>query len=132
MAKMIGPIYVNYTDFTAAALTDTLDLKKRQLGINSGRASVTGKVRMRVLVPFAGPGPLTAATISVGIAGSVTKYSSARSVMAAADTDYTDNTPGADAQAVAIRLSLTNTGCNANALTAGKIALWIEHEALDV
>lgn len=128
---MIGPIYVNYSDFTAAATSDTLDLVKRRLGLNSGRASVTGKVRARVLVPFAGPG-LAAATISVGISGSATKYSSARSVMAAADTDYTDNTPGADAQAAQLRFTLALTGCNANALTAGKVAYWIEHETLNL
>lgn len=128
---MIGPIYINSSDFTAAATSDTKDLAKRFLGINSSRANVIKVVRARVIVPFAGPG-LSVATISVGISGSATKYSSARSVMAAADTEYTDNTPGSDAAAVALRFTLALTGCNASALTAGKVAYWIDYAPLNV
>lgn len=130
---MIGPIILNYTDFPDAATTSNYDFAKSFKGINgAGKQTIIKGVVAKVLTPFAGAGPVSAATLSLGSVAAPTQNMTAKNVMAAANTLYTSALLTADAAATQLRAQLLLTGGNASGLTAGRVALWLDVDTLPV
>ena len=91
-------------------------------------AGVIHAVKVKHSAALAG-GSLSAATVSVGISGTATKYSSAYNVFAAASATamQVTGTIGVESQAATkdIIATVTLTAANANALTAGAVDVWV-------
>lgn len=127
VAKAIIPRWVKvsktHTDFAAAATTSTINLFTLAAG------SIVHSVKVKHSATFTGGG-VTAATLSVGIAGTLTKYVNAHNVFqATGDTVLAigPSTPTAEnhASTVTVQATLTTTTANTNALTSGTVDVWI-------
>lgn len=108
--------------FSAAALTANANLYSLPAG------GVLHAVKIKQSASFTG-GAVASCTVSVGIAGNVSKYASAFDVFQApaSNTFQVTGTVGGEDQASAAQLTATatSTGANLNALTAGSVDVWL-------
>jgi len=117
---------VPYTQLVAAALTADMELFVLPAG------GVVHGVKVKASAAFTGTGIATL-TVSVGIAGTLAKYSAAFDVMAApSDTNLlltlASGTPTPETHASSgksIRIAATATGANLDQMTAGSVDVWV-------
>ena len=87
--------------------------------------------RIKHSVLFAGPGPLTALTLAIGDNSTKNLYETTFDIVgtAVSATGYQDGiittAKGKYAAASALSLTFVATGCNFNAMTAGKVTVWL-------
>ena len=84
--------------------------------------------------PLVGPGPLTAATMSIGPTGTLTTLQTIQTIFAAGvltangtDLDGTARAVYSTTVATQIEADIALTGCNAEDLTAGTVDVYIEY-----
>jgi len=127
IAKPIIPrwtkISKTYTDFATAGTTSTINLFTVAAG------TIIHSVKVKHSATFTGGG-VTAATLSVGISGSLTKYVNAHNVFQATGDTVQAIGPSAPtaedhANTVTTQATLTTTTANTNALTSGTVDIWI-------
>lgn len=113
---------VKYSDFEAAATTDTVVLYETK------GAEVIERVVMIVDTDFSG-GSISAYTISVGKSGSATKYLAATTVFTDAANGTANGTVGStagiEARGVQIIATATSTTANLSTATAGQATFLI-------
>jgi hypothetical protein len=116
---------VNFNDPIAiAALTNDVAL------FSLPAYGVIHSVVISHVTPFDdGVGPMTAYTLSVGIAGDLTKYATAFDVLQAAGSGVGQTSSVADfeskAGATSIRVAATSVGANLDTATAGQAEIWV-------
>ena len=121
----VRKVTLSHTQFQTAGLTNNITLLT--LAPNEMVKSVT----MRHSAAFVG-GVISAYSLSVGIAGNLTKYMAVKDVFTAAtDTLFYGALAAANAvesfgNAVALKISAISVGANLNASTAGSVDVWIE------
>jgi len=113
----------DYTDFATNGLTNDIE------GFLLPAGGVIHAVKIKQSTEFTGGG-ITAYTLSVGIAGDLTKYAAAFDIFqAAGDTvfEVSDTVDGEthDAAGTSIRLAATSVTANLDQATAGEVDVWI-------
>jgi hypothetical protein len=120
-------ITIAYTDFTAAATTQTINL----FTLASG-AAVTG-IFMEPKTAFAGTG-ITAYTVSVGLSGDNQKYAENYDVFTAVGATRFGNFDGHRVESVGgttqITITAISTGGNLNAGSAGSVDVYYKTEQI--
>lgn len=114
------PIDVDYTDFSAAATTNNVEIYSLAAG------SIIHAVIVRTTTPFTG-GAISAYTLSVGITGTATKYSAAADVFAGTQEDQLASAliPESWTAATSIKGFATSTTANLSAATAGAATIYL-------
>ena len=116
------PVTKAYTDFSTAGPTNDIEVFSLPAG------GVIHGVKTKHSTSFTG-GAISSYTISVGIAGTLTKYASAYDVFqATGNTAFQlSNTVGSEnhGASTSIRAAATSGGANLDAATAGSVTIWI-------
>lgn len=111
-----------HTDLAIAATTNNITLYSLPAG------GVIQMVKTKASVAFTG-GSISAYTVSVGIAGTLAKYSTAFDVFQAVGSDTYQLSAlfgGEDCSSpTAIKIAATSTGANLSAATAGSVDIWL-------
>lgn len=110
-----------YADFSAAALTVDIEAMSLFAGC------ILHGIKIKHSGIFSGTG-ITGCTLSIGIAGNLTKYATAFSVASAvSSTNYqlTQLFAGEDhLAATSLRAAMVSTGANLDQLTTGSVDMW--------
>jgi hypothetical protein len=123
---------VGYQDLGAAATTQTINLPWNAGAVNPQNFTIPrgGKllgVMIKHTQAFAGPA-ISAMTVSVGIAGSVTLFTAAFDIFqAAADGTLSETAlfKSGSIAPVPVTLTFTSTGANISVLTAGSVDVYL-------
>lgn len=123
---------LNYSDFEAAATTDTVEVYV----VPSGSRYEIEDVKLERITDFSG-GSISAYTISVGVSGAATKFMGAKDVFTGAKaTDATAFGGGATREDLAggtsIIATATSTSANLSTASAGKCQVWLKVGAIPV
>lgn len=112
----------DYTDLAAAATANDIELYSLPAG------GIIHAVKIKHSTAFSG-GTLSAYTVSVGIAGNLTKYASAFDVFQAVGntTFQLSNSFGSEnhGAATSIRIEATSVGDDLDNATAGEVDVWL-------
>ena len=125
-ATLVTPIWrkytVTYSQLAAAATTNNITLFSLPAG------GVIHAVKTKHSASFTG-GSISAYTLSVGITGTLAKYSAAFDVFQAASATAMQlaTTVGTESHtaATAIKIAAASTGANLSAATAGSVDVWV-------
>jgi hypothetical protein len=112
-----------FSQFAVAALTASANLFLLPAG------GIIEWLKLKHSINFTGPA-ITGVTASIGVAGDVARYMGPFDVFQAAGASIfqLSTGPWSESQAVAtqVRITLTSTGANLNALTQGSLQVWAE------
>lgn len=123
-------VRINYSDFTAAATTEDIEL------FELPTACVVHAVMMVPQQSFGG-GSISAYTLSVGITGNLTKYAAAYDVLAATpgDTEFQlSTTQGVEniGDSTSLRVAATSTSDDLDQATTGSIDIYLKLSRLQL
>ena len=118
-------ITLGYAAFAAAATTSEINL-----GLTLPAGGYVRTVKIKHSTAFSG-GAVAACTLQVGITGTANRYAAAFDVFAAVSaTNYQVTNPNLGESHTAtttVKCTLTTTGANTNALTAGSVDIWVDY-----
>jgi len=124
---MTHKLVVNYTDLTGFTSGTAFALFPQPNGTaTTPGGTFVGPVAVYINTTFAGTGPLTALTLSIGDGSSSTRYLNAANVFTAAGWKFGTfaTTPFGTEAADTVDAVLTATGGTLAALTAGKMTIF--------
>lgn len=118
-------ITLGYAAFAAAATTSEINL-----GLTLPAGGYVRTVKIKHSTAFSG-GAVAACTLQVGITGTANRYAAAFDVFSAVSaTNYQVTNPNLGESHTAtttVKCTLTTTGANTNALTAGSVDVWVDY-----